>query len=277
MPTTCRPRASGPGRAAALTGTAIVALRGVGRRYGAVQALEGIDLQIAPGEAVSICGDNGAGKSTLIRILSGADQPSEGSIAIDGAPVRLASPAEAMARGIATIYQDLALAPRLSIAQNVFMGGERLRRPAMLGLLDKRRMRREARDYLARFDFAVSDMDRPVAALSGGQRQAVALARALRLQARLVILDEPTAALGVTERARVLGLLRALSAQGIAIVLVSHNMEDVIATTARVVLLRRGRKVAEAATIGLTADALAHAVMTGSAPISPSRAGSFHA
>jgi simple sugar transport system ATP-binding protein len=241
----------------------LLSLRGVGKRYGAVRALEAIDLEIHAGEVVGLCGDNGAGKSTLIRILSGAQPPSEGEIRLDGAPTRFASPAEALQAGIATTYQDLALAPRLSIAQNVFMGAELLRGPRFLGLLDKKRMRAEARAYLARFAFAVDDMNRPVADLSGGQRQAVALARALRWQARLVIMDEPTAALGVAESRVVLDLIRALRDQGVAVLLVSHDMDHVIAVTGRVVVLKKGRKSGELATADTDADRLAHAIMSG--------------
>jgi ABC-type sugar transport system ATPase subunit len=241
----------------------LLELRGIGKRYGAVRALEEIDLDIAPGEVVGLCGDNGAGKSTLIRILSGAQPASAGEMRLDGASVRFASPAQALAAGIATTYQDLALAPRLSIAQNVFMGGELLRRPAWLGLLDKRRMRADARQYLSRFGFAVEDMNRPVADLSGGQRQAVALARALRWQARLVIMDEPTAALGVAESRAVLDLIRRLHQQGVAVLLVSHDMDHVVAVTQRVVVLKKGRKAGEIATAATDADRLAHAVMSG--------------
>ncbi len=241
----------------------LLELRGIAKRYGAVRALEGIDLAIFPGEVVGLCGDNGAGKSTLIRILSGAQPASAGELRLDGIPVRFASPAQALAAGIATTYQDLALAPRLSIAQNVFMGGELLRRPAWLGLLDKRRMHAEARQYLSRFGFAVDDMHRPVADLSGGQRQAVALARALRWQARLVIMDEPTAALGVAESRAVLELIRRLHEQGVAVLLVSHDMDHVVAVTQRVVVLKKGRKAGEIATNATDADRLAHAVMSG--------------
>ena len=241
----------------------LLSVRGLGKSFGRVRALEGIELDIAAGEVVAVCGDNGAGKSTLIRLLSGAEAPSAGTILLGGVAQKFRSPADALAAGIATTYQDLALAPRLSIAQNVFMGGELLRRPALLGLVDKPRMRREARDYLARFRFAVTDMDRPVSDLSGGQRQAVALARALRWRARIVIMDEPTAALGVAESREVLGLIRDLHTQGVTVILVSHDMDQVVAVAQRVVVLRKGEKACEATTAGLTADDLAHGVMTG--------------
>ena len=245
--------------------TPLLHLQGITRHYGAVRALDGVDLEIRAGEVLGLCGDNGAGKSTLVRILSGAAAPTAGRIMLDGTPIRFRFPADALARGIATTYQDLALAPRLSIAQNIFMGGERVRGPAWLGLLDKRAMRLEAKGWLARFNFAVTDMDRPVSDLSGGQRQAVALARALRWNARLIVMDEPTAALGVTEGQAVLGLIRALRRDGVAVLLVSHNMDHVAAVTDRVAILKAGRNAAHFITRDVTAAALAQAIITGRA------------
>ena len=172
---------------------------------------------------------------------------------------RRGAPAEALAAGIATTYQDLALAPRLAIYQNVVMGGELLR----FGLLDKRRMRAEAWRYLEPLGFAVRDMDRPVSDLSGGQRQAVALARAMRWRARLVIMDEPTAALGVAESRQVLALIRRLRDQGVAVLLISHNMDDVLAVADRVAILKRGRKAGELAAHQTDPIRLAQAVVSG--------------
>lgn len=244
----------------------LLILRGLCKHYGGVRALDDFDLDVHEGDVLGVCGDNGAGKSTLIRLLSGAVAPTAGLISVDGDRLWRHTPQESLAVGIATIYQDLALAPRLSIAQNVFMGHELLARPRFLGLLAKRRMREQARHLLDRFGFAVTDMDRPVSDLSGGQRQAVALARAMRFEARLVILDEPTAALGVSESRMVLDLIRALHAQGVTVILVSHNMDDLIAVTRRVVVLKAGRKAGEAATAGLTAASLAACIMTGKVP-----------
>jgi ABC-type sugar transport system ATPase subunit len=219
----------------------------------------------------ALCGDNGAGKSTLVRVLSGAHAPGGGALQLFGRSVQFASPLEALREGIATIYQDLALAPRLSIWQNVFMGAERVRRllPGF-ALLDRRAMRREARALLAQLHHDIADVDRPVAELSGGQRQAVAIARALLWQARVVIMDEPTAALGVRETAEVLALIRRLREQQVTVVLVSHNMEDVVAVADRVAILKAGRVVVETAVAGLDAVRLAQAVMTGVVP--PARA-----
>ncbi len=242
----------------------LLRLAGVGKRYGAVDALHGIDLAIDAGEVVAICGDNGAGKSTLIRVVSGAHEPTHGRIEIDGKTVTFRSPIDALGAGVATIYQDLALAPRLSVWQNVFVGAE-LTRNLVPGirLLDKRAMRRQARDYLARVNVRVSDTDRPIERLSGGQRQAVAIARALRWNARLVIMDEPTAALGVSESRQVRDLIRELHKNGTTVIIVSHNMAEVVDVATRVVVLKAGRMIADRPAAGLDADSLAHLVMTG--------------
>jgi len=237
----------------------LLSLRRIGKHYGAVEALSGVDLDVATGDVLGICGDNGAGKSTLIRIISGAQEPSAGEISARGAAVRFRSPHDAHAAGIATIYQDLALAPHLAIWQNVFLGAELTR----FGLLDKTRMRADAARYMTRLGVTLSDMDAAVENLSGGQRQAVAIARALRLNAELIVMDEPTAALGVKETAQVLDLIRRLKADGKTIILVSHNMADVCAVASRVAIFKSGRKVIDRSSAGLDPDALAHMVMTG--------------
>jgi ABC-type sugar transport system ATPase subunit len=244
--------------------TPLLELSGITKTFGAVEALKGVDLAIRAGEVLAVCGDNGAGKSTLIRIISGAEMASRGEMRLDGRPVRFVSPADALTYGIATIYQHLALAPRLSIAENIFMGSELTRRllPG-LTILDKAAMRRNSREYLTRLGMALDDMRRPVERLSGGQRQAVAIARALRWQARLVIMDEPTAALGVKETAEVLRLIGRLNGEGRTVILVSHNMADVVAVAQRVVILKSGTKVIDRPVEGLDADDLAHMVMTG--------------
>jgi len=244
-------------------GDALFRLRGVAKSYGAVQALSGVDLDVRRGDVLAICGDNGAGKSTLIKIMSGAQAPSAGTMELRGKAVRFRSPHDALAQGVATIYQDLALAPRLSIAANVFMGAEHTRALGLpfLRVLDKPRMAREAREYLARLSVDIADMSRPVERLSGGQRQAVAIARALHWDAEVIIMDEPTAALGVRETAQVLDLVRALKAQGHTIVLISHNMRDVVALATRVAILKGGRKVADRPIDGLGADALGRMIM----------------
>jgi simple sugar transport system ATP-binding protein len=245
----------------------LLRLTGIKKRYGAVEALSGVDLDIAAGEVLAICGDNGAGKSTLIRIVSGAHEPSEGRIELEGKPVTFGSPIEALGAGVATIYQDLALAPRLPIWQNVFVGAALTRRLlGLLKVLDKKRMMSEARQYLARLKVDIADTARPVEGLSGGQRQAVAIARALRWNARLVIMDEPTAALGVTESRQVLDLIRELKRGGTTVILISHNMAQVVEVASRVAVLKSGRKIADRPVAGLSADDLAHLVMIGQLP-----------
>src|SRR4051812_46441187 len=245
----------------------LVRLAGIRKRYGAVEALRGVDLEVAQGEVVAICGDNGAGKSSLIRVVSGAHEPDGGSIEIEGRAVRFGSPQGALAAGVATIYQDLALAPRQPIWQNIFIGAELMRTLVPgIAILDKTRMRAESRRYLARLNVAIDDTDRTVDTLSGGQRQAVAIARALRWNARLVIMDEPTAALGVAESRQVLDLIRELNRGGTTVILVSHNMAEVVAVASRVLVLKAGRLLEDRPVGDLTADALAHLVMVGQLP-----------
>ena len=234
------------------------------KSYGAVHALRGVDLCVHSGEVLALCGDNGAGKSTLIRVLSGAHEPSAGVVRLFGRPVHFGSPHDALQQGIATIYQDLAIAPTMSIWQNVFMGAE-LTHNLLPGLkvLEKRSMRRRSAELLKSLNQSIADVDCSVSELSGGQRQAVAISRALLWKARVVIMDEPTAALGVKETAEVLDLVRRLREEDVAVILISHSMEDVVAVADRVVVLKAGRKVAESSSQGLTPSALAQAVMRG--------------
>jgi ABC-type sugar transport system ATPase subunit len=245
----------------------ILSLRRIGKSYGAVVAVRDVDLDIFENEVVAICGDNGAGKSSLIKVISGAEEPTSGAMAIRGSPVRFASPHDALSQGVATIYQDLALAPRLSISANVFMGSE-LTRPVVLPflrILDKRRMKAEAQRYLSQLSASMTDMSRAVEGLSGGQRQAVAISRALRWNADIIIMDEPTAALGVKETALVLDLVRKLKSSGRTIILISHNMRDVVALADRVVIMGAGRKVHDRPLGDLTPDDLTHLIMSGNA------------
>ncbi|GAB5374552.1 MAG: ATP-binding cassette domain-containing protein [Acuticoccus sp.] len=236
---------------------------GLGKAYGAVTALSDVGFALAAGEVLAVCGDNGAGKSTLIKILSGAQPPSSGSVTLRGERVAFASPAEALSAGVATIYQDLALAPNLSIVENIYLGSELLRAPRLpaVRVLDKRAMAAGARQLLSRLKIDIADVGRKVSALSGGQRQAVAIARALRWQADIVIMDEPTAALGVRETREVLGLIEEIRAQGIAVILVSHAMKDVIAVADRALILQSGRLSRDIPLAGWTPDGLMNAIM----------------
>ena len=241
----------------------LLVAEGLGKSYGAVEALAGVGFTLAPGEVLAVCGDNGAGKSTLIKILSGAQPPSAGTISLRGKPVRFASPAEALAAGIATIYQDLALAPNLSITENIYLGSELLRAPRLpaVRVLDKKAMAEGARALMARLRIDINDVGRKVSLLSGGQRQGVAIARALRWRADIVIMDEPTAALGVRETREVLRLIEEIKGQGIAVILVSHAMKDVIAVADRALILQSGRLSHDIALDGWTADGLMNAIM----------------
>jgi len=254
---------------APITSSPLLSLRGICKSYGAVTALHGIDLDVEAGTILAICGDNGAGKSSLIRIISGAQAPSSGTLSLHGKTVSFRSPLHALHQGVATIYQDLALALRLSVAANVFMGSELTCPVLKLSFcrrLDKRRMREEARQYLAQLSSAVTDMRTPVERLSGGQRQAVAIARALRWKAKVIIMDEPTAALGVKESALVLSLVERLREEGKTVLLISHNMRDVIRLADRVAILRGGRKVVDRPVAGLAPDDLTHLIMHDSTP-----------
>ncbi|UCF92682.1 MAG: sugar ABC transporter ATP-binding protein [Desulfobacterales bacterium] len=240
-------------------------LKSIHKSYGAVQALNGVSLTVREGEVLAICGDNGAGKSTLIKIVSGAEAATSGQVFLRGKEVHFASPADALACGVATIYQDLALAPRLQVYQNIFMGAELTRATFIpfLRILDKKKMSQAAADYLGRLNIEIKDMKAPVASLSGGQRQAVAISRALRWQASLVIMDEPTAALGVRETAQVLDLIRQLHDQAVTIIIISHNMEDVVAVATRIVILKNGLKLGECLTENLTAAELSRMIALG--------------
>jgi fructose transport system ATP-binding protein len=225
----------------------ILEARGLVKRFGQVVALDGADFELYPGEIVAIIGDNGAGKSTLIKSLSGALQPDDGEIRLDGERVRFRSPGEARRAGIETVYQDLAVAPSLDIASNIFLGREqRWGGPLGFGmrLLDKRRMRREAARHFAELEIGVQSIAQPVETLSGGQRQGVAVARAAKWARRLAIMDEPTAALGVRETRQVLDLIQRVRERGLPVILISHDMPHVFELADRILIMRLGKRVA---------------------------------
>ncbi len=227
--------------------TPLLEARGVCKRYGHVEALRDANFEAYPGEVTALVGDNGAGKSTLVKILSGAAQPDSGTILLNGAPVEMATPIHARQLGIETVYQDLALAPELGPAENAFIGREKLKGGLLgrLGVLDKAAMREEAARAFTMLGTDVKDLDVPVASLSGGQRQTVAICRAVMWARHLVIMDEPTAALGVRQRANVLAMIRKTAEQGIAVILISHNMPEVLATADRIEVFRLGERVAQ--------------------------------
>jgi fructose transport system ATP-binding protein len=229
-------------------GAPILEARGLVKRYGHVVALDGADFELYPGEVLAVIGDNGAGKSTLIKCLSGATVPDEGEIVLDGKPVHMRSPLEARAMGIETVYQTLAVSPSLDIATNLFLGREP-RAPGLIGRvlrkLDKRKMRDEARRHMSELGIlTIQDIGQQVESLSGGQRQGVAVARAAAFGSRLVIMDEPTAALGVKESGKVLELITRVRDSGLPVILISHNMPHVFEVADRIHIQRLGRRVA---------------------------------
>ncbi|ADD28036.1 ATP-binding cassette domain-containing protein [Meiothermus ruber] len=222
----------------------LLEVRGITKRFGGVTALSEVSFQVYPGEVLALAGDNGAGKSTLIKCISGVHQPEEGQILFEGREVRFHNPREARNAGIETIYQDLALADNLDVGANVFLGREPMKRVLGLPVLDRARMRVEARAVLDTLDIHTA-LNRPVSALSGGQRQAVAIGRAVYWKARLLIMDEPTAALGVPEQRKVVELIQRLKSQGVAIIFISHNLGDIFAVSDRILVLLRGKKAGE--------------------------------
>jgi ABC-type sugar transport system ATPase subunit len=217
------------------------------KRFGGLTAVDQASLDIFPGEVVGLVGDNGAGKSTLIKMIAGVYQPNEGEIIFQGHKVSFSVPREARDLGIETIYQDLALAENLDAPSNIFLGREI--KIAYLGgmvhTLNRGKMREESTNILARLDIRIPSLGQQIRNLSGGQRQAVAIARTIYWNAKMVIMDEPTAALGVSEQRKVLKLVRTLAEQGVPVIIISHNMQDVFAVSDRIVIMRRGRKVGE--------------------------------
>jgi fructose transport system ATP-binding protein len=252
----------------------ILEARGLVKRYGQVVALNGADFELYEGEIHAIIGDNGAGKSTLIKALSGALQPDEGELRLDGERVHFRTPLDARRAGIETVYQDLAVAPALDIAANIFLGREARRRGPLgrlLRMLDKRAMRREATRHFAELQIGVQSMTQAVENLSGGQRQGVAVARAATWARRLVIMDEPTAALGVKETRQVLDLIRRVRERGLPVILISHDMPHVFELADRIHVMRLGRRVALVTPKTHTMPE-AVAIMTGATPSELDRA-----
>jgi fructose transport system ATP-binding protein len=225
----------------------VMQARGLVKRYGNVTALDGADFELRAGEILAVIGDNGAGKSSLIKALSGATIPDAGQVLLDGRPVHFRSPIEARRAGIETVYQDLAVAPAMTIAENLFLGRE-LRRPgpagSLLRMLDKKRMLEESTARMADLKVGIRSMLQPVETLSGGQRQCVAVARAAAFARHVVIMDEPTAALGVKEGNMVLELIRRVRDKGLPVVLISHNMPHVFEVADRIHVARLGKRAA---------------------------------
>ncbi len=236
-------------------------LRGVAKSFGAVRALDGVDLEVYAGEVIGLVGDNGAGKSTLVKVMSGNVNPYEGEVRFEGALVELRSPRAAGDLGIATVYQDLALCDNLDVVANLFLGRAVTRRRGLSRTLDEESMERRTLDVLDTLGVrTVRDVRATVASLSGGQRQSIAVARAVMWNSKIVLLDEPTAALGVEQTRQVLELVKRLRGQGLSVVLISHNLADVFEVADRVIVLRLGRVAANFRTAGTTAEEVIAAI-----------------
>ena len=248
----------------------LLKVRGVSKSFGAVQALADVDLDVPAGAVTALCGDNGAGKSVFIKCIAGTHEPDSGQIYWEGRPVRIRNAHDSAALGIETVYQDLALADNLDIVQNMFLGRERLRHR----LLDENDMERAAADTLARLQVTtVRSIRQPVGSLSGGQRQSVAVAKAVMWNSKLVVMDEPTAALGVSQTAMVLDLVRTLRDHGLAVIVISHNLNDVFTVADRIAVLYLGRMVAQDAASTFDRQSIVEYMTTGgTGPVAP-RAG----
>jgi D-xylose transport system ATP-binding protein len=218
----------------------LASFRNVSKAYGAVQALDDVTFSIEAGEVVALVGDNGAGKSTLVKVMSGTTIPDHAEIRFEGDPVRIHHPNDATALGIATVYQDLALCNNLDVVANLFLGNEH----SMVSVMDEVAMERETTDLLAELAIRPRSLRVPIGSLSGGQRQSVAIARSLLGKPRMIILDEPTAALGLAQKQQVLDLIKRVQARGLAVVLISHNLAEVFAVADRIEVLRLGRNIA---------------------------------
>lgn len=223
----------------------LLSVRNVSKRFGGTQASRDLSMDLYGGEVLALAGDNGAGKSTLIKMISGVHQPDSGEIHYNGTPITSRSPQQVRDLGIETIYQDLALADNLDVGINIFLGRERMKRVLGLPVLDRKYMRDESVGALKHLGIELNDLTMPVRFLSGGQRQAIAISRAVYWKARVLIMDEPTAALGVPEQREVKDLIRRLRADGVAIIFISHNLNDIFEVSDRILVLERGRKAGE--------------------------------
>lgn len=226
--------------------TLLLEARGITKYFGAVTALEGVDLKLSHGEVLGVVGDNGAGKSTLMKVLSGLFRPSEGEIWVQGRRVQFDSPRDSHLAGIEMVYQDLALAGNMPIFENIYLGREPGRKVGGLTVVDHQQSRKLAAEHLNRLQIHVKSVDQNVEDLSGGQRQAVAIARATAFDAKVVIMDEPTAALAIKEVGKVLDLIKRLKDHGVGVILISHRMDDVFYVCDRVMAIFHGRNFADA-------------------------------
>lgn len=244
----------------------LLEVKNITKRFGGLTAVDNMDMKVFPGEVVGLLGDNGAGKSTLIKVISGVYHADAGTIFFEGKEVRIDNPMDALRIGIETLYQDLALAENLNVYSNIFLGREKLKR--FLGLvkvLDHDYMLNESKKVLDKLEIEVPSLKNQIRTLSGGQRQAVAISRSIYWQAKFLIMDEPTAALGVAEQKKVLDLVKTLSSQGVPVIIISHQLHDVFSVATRLVIMRRGKKVAERITKETTTDEIV-GLIVGSLP-----------
>ena len=247
----------------ALAPAPLLQVDNVSKRFGGVHALNEVSLTLYPGEVLALAGDNGAGKSTLIKIISGVHHADGGSLWYAGKEIKLDNPHQARAYGIETIYQDLALADNLDVGANVFLGREPVRKVLGFPFVDRRRMRAEAENTLRGLEIQINRLDVPIRSLSGGQRQSVAIGRAIHWKARVLIMDEPTAALGVPEQRKVMELIANLKESGVGIIFISHNLIDIFQASDRIIVLRRGVKVGERRTSETNSDEIVRLMVGG--------------
>ncbi len=244
----------------------LLEVKNITKRFGGLTAVDNMDMKVFPSEVVGLLGDNGAGKSTLIKVISGVYHADLGTIFFEGKKVRIDNPMDALRIGIETLYQDLALAENLNVYANIFLGREKLKRfLGLVNVLDHNYMLNESKKVLDRLEIEVPSLKNQIRTLSGGQRQAVAISRSIYWNAKFLIMDEPTAALGVAEQKNVLDLVKTLSSQGVPVIIISHQLHDVFSVATRLVIMRRGKKVAERITKDTTTDEIV-GLIVGSLP-----------
>ena len=243
--------------------SALLEAENVSKRFGGVHALKEVSLSLHPGEVLALAGDNGAGKSTLIKVISGVHHPDGGSLRYEGREIKFDNPHQARDCGIETIYQDLALADNLDVGANVFLGREPVRKIFGLPFVDRRLMREEAEKTLRALEIHINRLAVPIGSLSGGQRQSVAIGRAIHWKARVLIMDEPTAALGVPEQRKVMEIISNLKESGVGIIFISHNLIDIFQVSDRIMVLRRGSKVGEVRTSETNSDNIVRLMVGG--------------
>jgi len=233
----------------------ILEVKNITKRFGGLTAVNRVSVKVFPGEVVGLLGDNGAGKSTLIKVISGVHHPDEGDIFFQGKEVKINNPMDSIKLGIETIYQDLALAENLNVYSNIFLGREKLKRAlGFINVLDHEYMLQKSKKVLDNLEIEIPSLRNKIKMLSGGQRQAIAVARSIYWNAKLLVMDEPTAALGVAEQKKVLSLVNTLSSHGVSVIIISHQLHVVFSVAARLVIMRRGEKVAERITKETTPD-----------------------